>query len=103
MREILDLIAAERKRQDEKWGVQDHPDGTSHLLRKTTEIKRAVCQAAFAGQRGSWRVILDEEVAEAAAEEDPVKLKQELIQVAAVCVAWIESIDRRSAVETHEN
>ena len=35
-------------------------------------------------------------VGEAFAESDPDKLRTELIQVAAVAVAWIESIDRNS-------
>lgn len=29
------------------------------------------------------------------AEKDPVNLRAELIQVAAVAVAWVEAIDRR--------
>jgi hypothetical protein len=44
-----------------------------------------------------WVDILEEEVAEAAAESDPAKLRAELVQVAAVAVAWIEAIDRRAA------
>ena len=41
--------------------------------------------------------ILAEEVAEVYAESDPDRLRAELIQVAAVCVQWIEAIDGRSA------
>jgi hypothetical protein len=36
-----------------------------------------------------------EEVREAMAESDPAKLRVELVQVAAVSVAWIEALDRR--------
>lgn len=41
--------------------------------------------------------MLLEEVAEAFAESDDARLRAELVQVAAVAQAWIESIDRRSA------
>ncbi|MFI1165600.1 hypothetical protein ACH4UM_18790 [Streptomyces sp. NPDC020801] len=40
-----------------------------------------------------------EEALEALAEDDPGKLRAELVQVAAVAVAWIEAIDRRTGVE----
>ena len=48
-------------------------------------------------ERGSlaWDGILLEEVYEAFAEEDPIKLRSELVQVAAVAVQWIAAIDRR--------
>jgi hypothetical protein len=34
-------------------------------------------------------------VEEAFAESDPTKLRAELIQVAAICAAWIHDIDQR--------
>jgi hypothetical protein len=43
----------------------------------------------------TWRDILLEEVAEAFAEDDPGRLRAELIQVAAVATQWVEAIDRR--------
>ena len=39
--------------------------------------------------------ILNEEVAEVYAESDPVRQREELVQVAAVAVQMIEVIDRR--------
>jgi hypothetical protein len=45
----------------------------------------------------TWKHILREEFLEAMAEEDPEQLREELVQVAAVAVAWIEAIDRRAA------
>lgn len=93
---ILDEIKAERRRQDAKWGEQNHPDGTGGLgRRQDAEKARAECQRQFAEKTGTWVDILDEEVAEAYAECDPVKLRAELVQVGAVVVAWIEAIDRR--------
>ncbi|HEX7993607.1 MAG TPA: hypothetical protein VF506_06760 [Streptosporangiaceae bacterium] len=91
-------IADERSRQDAKWGEQNHRDGTGGpTLRRWAEQDRAICQEAFRKGVGTWRHILVEEVSEALAEDDPAKLRVELIQVAAVAVAWIEAIDRREA------
>lgn len=45
----------------------------------------------------TWRQIHLEELAEAFAESDLGRLRAELIQGAAVAVAWVESIDRQMA------
>lgn len=95
--EIFSEIYAERLRQDLKWGEQNHPNGTEDdtgLSKLAADAARASCDKAFAEGRGTWRHILEEELFEAVAEDDPVKLRGELIQVAAVAVAWIEAIDR---------
>ena len=94
--EVLDDAREELYRQLEKWGVQNHPDGTG----MTGDIARADSArylADFAAEKGSltWRDILTEEVYEALAEEDPVRLREELIQVAAVALQWADAIDRR--------
>jgi len=74
-------IKAERKRQDAKWGEQNHDD----LY---------------------WLGILMEEVGELAKsiiENDSVNGVEELIQSASVCVAWYEAINRRTPpVPAHE-
>jgi hypothetical protein len=95
-RPVLAEVDAERTRQDEKWGVQNHPDGTgySYLVTKANTARRD-CDHEFAAGNGSWRLILREEFAEALACTDPAELRAELVQVAAVAVAWIEAIDRR--------
>lgn len=111
--EVLCEVHDERRRQDEKWGQQNHPDGTGgepaadmapsyveHLrsIRKTlADDAKKLCERAFGEGRGTWRLILREEVDEAMAEDDPAKLRAELVQVAAVAVSWIEAIDRRDA------
>lgn len=94
---VLQEVLAERIRQDAKWGEQNHPDGTgvSPEQPKLADQARAMCQQAFAEGRGDWAHILFEEVREALAESDPAKLRAELLQVAAVAVAWVEAIDRR--------
>jgi NTP pyrophosphatase (non-canonical NTP hydrolase) len=68
--EVLEEVARERSRQDERWGEQNHEP-----LR--------------------WLAILVEEVGEVGkAILDRQGLRDELVQVAAVAVAAIESLDR---------
>ena len=112
-RPVLFEVASERTRQDAKWGEQNHPDGTGDaveplsLLTVSTpaycylsagelaELAREDCQGAFGMGVGTYRHILAEEFFEALAEGDPARLRAELVQVAAVAVAWVEAIDRR--------
>ncbi|QDQ93726.1 hypothetical protein FND50_25185 [Rhodococcus sp. WB9] len=93
---ILNEIRAERARQDEKWGEQNHFDGTGPGYQKHAEAARQRCQNAAALGLVSFKDILDEEVNEAYAEDDSAKLRAELIQVAAVAVAWVEKLDREA-------
>lgn len=109
---VLDEVFDERERQHAKWGEQNHPDGTGgepsatrslsdvealrEIRRRHAAETKRLCDAAAAEGRCTWRLILREEVDEAVAEDDPEKLRAELIQVAAVAVSWIEAIDRRA-------
>lgn len=95
---VLDEVALERARQDEKWGEQNHPDGTGRdPWRKTlSDVFRERCDRLHQEGKGTWEHILLEEVYEALAEHDPGALRKELLQVAAVCVVWMEAIDRRT-------
>jgi len=71
--QVLSDVKKERDRQDEKWGVQNHAP-------------------AF------WLVILGEEfgeVCKAILGLDSVGIRRELIHVAAVAVAAVESLDRQ--------
>jgi hypothetical protein len=103
--EVLDEVLSERQAQNRKWGEQNHPDGTgpgvkwmsangSDAADLTVQL-RGRCQRRFAAGDGTWLDILLEELAEALAEDEPEKLRTELVQVAAVAVAWVEAIDRR--------
>lgn len=93
---IADDIWDERERQNEKWGDQHHPDGTGDQYAVgLAEENRNVCQTNAANGNVTWMDILLEEVWEALAEDDLGKLRAELIQVAAVCCAWVEDIDGR--------
>lgn len=95
---VLDEIAAERGKQDAKWGEQNHPDGTGrNLAPHLRDSARNAREQAAAEGRLTWTHVLREEFAEAYAETDPAKLRAELVQVAAVAVAWIQAIDRRTA------
>ena len=94
---VMDDVADERERQHAKWGEQNHPDGTgAYTYQLQAEEARNDCQAAAQYGVDQWALIFLEEVYEAMAESDPVKLREELVQAAAVAVAWVEAIDRRS-------
>lgn len=95
---ILDEIFDERYAQDARWGPQNHPDGTNIDNTHLAMIKRDMNDKNNAtGGDMTWKDILEEEFLEAVSEETPDRLRTELIQVAAVAVAWIECIDRREA------
>jgi hypothetical protein len=94
---VLANITEERIRQDEKWGEQVHPDGTGERFRADARMFQAECDARMGEGRVTWLDIFLEEVFEAAAESDPVKLRAELIQALAVGVHWVEDIDARAA------
>lgn len=115
-------VRVEMMRQDEKWGQQNHADGTgpqSHPLALAggaanpgpCHISAAsLLSGAFTANTderfhpkdgstpsGTWKDVLLEEVFEALAEDDEVKLQTELIQVAAVAEQWVAAIRRRRA------
>lgn len=93
---VLLEVAAERARQDATWGQQDHigVDAFVEYGVPSAASARAACATASAGGTVSWAHILVEEVAEALEAPSTADLRQELVQIAAVAVAWIESIDR---------
>lgn len=113
--DLLALVSAEMQHQRAKWGEQNHPDlspaagitGTitsreyaaSVWLRVPTEsAAKNCCEWAVNTGNLDWGLILAEEVAEAvaaAARGDTEALKVELVQVAAVCMSWVEAIGRR--------
>jgi hypothetical protein len=105
---VLEDIREERRRQVEKWGVQSHPDlsdfaedGIRHWYGSMAENWKKMNDSPLEGLELDWRGILLEEVFEAIAEESPTRLRAELVQVAAVAVAWIEDIDSRGLPVEH--
>jgi hypothetical protein len=109
---VLAETWTEREAQDERFGEQNHPmyDGRSlewlpsryaelaneWKARNDRRIAEWDAWGVPSDRNCSWDGILLEEVFEALAETDPVKIRAELIQVAAVAVAAIEAIDRRN-------
>jgi hypothetical protein len=93
---VLAEIVAERARQDRTFGEQNHRDGTGlPVYQHSANRYRHQAQRAATWGHLAWRDVLQEEVYEALAEPEPAALRVELVQVAAVAVAWIEAIDRR--------
>lgn len=103
----LAQVGAEMSRQIAKWGVQNHPsytrygfdDSTAPMHSANGQWFKFFCDRKAADGTLSWNDILMEEVFEAldeAKKGDLVKLREELIQVAAVACSWIESIDRNN-------
>jgi len=99
---VLVEVRNERRRQDEKWGVQSHPDGTGIGPYWSERAEAQKDMNAMAVERGAltWRGILEEEVFEAFAESDKALLRAELLQVAAVAIAWVEHNDRQKGEPT---
>lgn len=97
---VVGEVIAERIRQDEKWGVQNHPDGTGYIGFESC-ARSAKARTDDAAKNGTitYAHILEEEFWEALAETDRAKLRDELIQVAAVAVAWVEKLDRDGPTE----
>ncbi|MEV8048400.1 hypothetical protein AB0P02_31820 [Streptomyces griseoluteus] len=107
VRAFAEEVDTERQRQLAKWGDQHHPDGTGPRTAaivgmlchadRAAHYARIACQSAAEEGEVTWRLVLAEEVLEALAESDPERLRTELVQVAAVCAAWISDIDSRTA------
>lgn len=121
---VLEDVRAERERQEIKWGQQNHPDVDQVLMNRPSvtdengriwpggcspqrmaehyEIPTAgrakfLCQNAGQTTGDTYAHILIEEVAEAIeAATLGAGLREELIQVAAVAVAWVEKLDRQA-------
>jgi hypothetical protein len=107
---VLIEVQEERTKQDLKWGEQNHPCLNQELLTRVEGCKpprmcahyeipreeraKYLCERAFEKGYGTYAHIAIEELSEAISQYDPVKRREELIQLAAVCVAWIEKIDR---------
>lgn len=108
MENIFREIKFERIKQDKKWGVQNHPCLDPILLNKDTTPQRMcieyeiptenrarqLLELAIENGTLSYAHIALEEFTEAVSEFDIHKRRQEIVQLAAVLVAWVEKIDR---------
>lgn len=96
-RHMVDLDR-ERQRQIAKFGDQHHPDGTGwQYFGATAQQWKDHCDEANESGTITWAPILLEEAFEACEEDDPAKLRAELVQVSAVCAAWIADLDSRES------
>lgn len=96
---ILEEIQEERKRQDDKWGEQNHTftDFSPTTATAVANASRHYCDEQFRNGTGSWQYIIEEELYESleqAALGNVKEFREELIQTAAVVVAMIECLDR---------
>lgn len=115
---VLAEVNAERVRQDAKWGEQNHPDVDPDMAEytpaivanfygiPTAERAKELCDTAAKEEGCTWAHILVEEVAEAVDAACQVRqgvdidaLRNEILQVAAVAVSWVEAIDRRGVAK----
>jgi hypothetical protein len=100
--DVLDAVAQERSRQDERWGEQNWPvtgvkfgQAARDNYAKKLEIVRAQNEHRATTKSLWWDGIFMEEGLEALTEENySQKQEDELIQVAAVAVAMVECIRR---------
>jgi NTP pyrophosphatase (non-canonical NTP hydrolase) len=83
---ILAEVQAERTRQDAKWGEQN-----GHDFEWVSIITEEIGEAAQAANEANFQ--------SSKTRGDYSHLRVELVQVAAVAVAWIGAIDRRAAKE----
>ena len=78
MENVLNLIRAERERQNKKWGEQNHDDyrWLAILTEEVGELAQAILHDEFGGSHAGTA-------------------KTALINVAAVAVQWLECMERR--------
>ena len=112
---VLVDVLTERTRQDAKWGEQNHPSVDAVLMGRSggcgpermadeyeipwADRAKALCDDAAERGECTWAHIAVEELCEAveAAVESDAACRGELVQLAAVIVAWIQCIDRRAS------
>jgi hypothetical protein len=97
MERVLNDVWEERARQHAQWGEQNLPDGTcpARASRARRGAAKRACDKAAAQGKVTFAHVLAEEFFEVLCETDPVALRNELLQVAAVACQWVEAIDRR--------
>lgn len=92
---IADEMVSERWAQILKWGQQRHPDRAYSRARYYLTTATILKEFNDNNEQPGWDSILLEKIYEALAEEDPAKLREELVQSMAVIAAWIEDVDTR--------
>ncbi|WP_279581754.1 hypothetical protein [Fodinicola feengrottensis] len=73
---VLAEVGDERDAQDQRWGAQNLPDGTGGgFWVNAANDAKLECEAARGRSEMTFRHVLDEEVCEAFAESDPIRLR----------------------------
>jgi len=82
MEDVLNLIRAERERQNKKWGEQNHNDyrWLAILTEEVGEAAQAILHDEFGGSHAGTA-------------------KTELVHVAAVAVQWLECMEMRQLTQ----
>ncbi len=93
---VVDDVLDERARQRELGhaDAHDYPDGTAEV-RRWVPLPGLDAVRELADERQTWSLVMLEEVLEVLAEDDVDRLREELVQVAAVAVRWAGAIDGR--------
>lgn len=98
MNETMRAIKDEVTSQFLTWGQQNWPSTPQgkqpRYMIPAEHTAKVECEKARLNDRMTWAHILVEEVAEACNAESPAHMVEELVQVAAVAVSWIDSIQR---------
>lgn len=95
---LLMGVWKERDHLAAELGDHDRADGTGYAyMREKAEIAANECDTRLMAGRGSWRLLLRKQVTRAFAGMDAAELRPALIRVAAIALAWVEAIDRRTA------
>ena len=103
---VLNRVLAERKAQEARYGATNAllVSGTGPETRwlgpytghSAEQIERTLRRdyEGWEDEEGlpTWAHLVREELAEAFKESDPERLAEELIQVAALCVSWVERL-----------
>lgn len=93
MEYVLNMVKSERQRQNEKWGIQDH-NAVEWISILTEEVGEASKEAVdFHFSNGEVNPHL--KAGKTLQRQRIENLRKELIQVAAVAVQAVESIDRQ--------
>jgi len=115
-RAVLELVYEHRQIQEARYGegnktIEDGTGPETRWLLPFTSLSAQEIELALRGdyeefeeETGTitWAHLVREELAEAFQESDPTRLADELIQVAALCVSWVERLKPVEPLKAHE-
>lgn len=92
---LLAEVAQQRTWQAHQYGSPDYPDGTGmHYQHQASDAYRRVTQLLLEGKL-TWADVLKQIHAEVLQQDEPAKLREQLIWLAAFVVGWADEIDKR--------